>query len=302
MTLSTPPRKGPAALHNSATVLLAGAAEGNYTLPAEVHAAHDAWRRLLERYQQVQQALAAVDRAALAQRLTAEALDAARSGDLAATRWTERIEQADRDERRLQFETNVLATATMHAAQEVGGILIDMADEVITQHLRPAMQEVLDAARAEAPRLEGVDFSYLHSLIGSPGERQKAFRRFEVLAHRYGKVREAQRHLMQLGEVRLDQFISVEIKNLRELYRGNGTDYWLGRHTSGWAPWPATGGSLSRLLWLATGAGGRSSVAPVPWMPTAEELLDADRRLIEEGKLLNPRTGQTGYVRELATG
>jgi hypothetical protein len=233
---------------NRLTAVFQGADQDVFTLPDEVV--------------QARRTLAALDAAvvelpdpAVAQdKLLHNILDAARSN---APMPDARAVIKLREQRQAAEELAArLAEAREIASRELVTLTWDLGDTIVTEHLRPAFDDVLRAARAAAEDTGNTsddETALLHM-----GEKQRAaWAALDALASRYAAIRNAQRQLQE-GQVQKDtDGLLAEVRNLKQLWPAAGTN--MARRP----PWP-THSQRARLRWLVT------SGAEL-WMPTAAE-------------------------------
>jgi hypothetical protein len=155
---------------------------------------------------------------------------------------------------------------TGRGSWDIIGMIGQRRDEIITEHLRPAQQAILDELRELAPVLQHLELTDA-AMTRAPEAARAAWVRLPDLMGRYWRIRDAYTALLP----RDHDATLAEIENAPALY---GTS-WAGRFQSGvggkpWTPWPKD--NLARMVWLAT--------SPArPWMPTPAELADLERRV-----------------------
>jgi hypothetical protein len=255
--------------------LFAGADAAHYTLPDKLRELRQARDRTAEWYSA---AAHAIDPAALddAVRQTAAAVaDQARRGDLAAD-WAKPIHAAHDDVERRRLELEPLRRAAELAERELSAAVVDGGDEIILDHLRPALAEVIDSVRELGGAVLELPLEDPAALVALDDARAKVFRRARALEQRYKSIRRAQQALMALADVR-GELHCFAMVNPVEVY---GEDRLYNRNLGSGSPAPK-GSPIRYLVWIATGLGGQGEVAPEPWIPTASTLIAAEEALRE---------------------
>jgi hypothetical protein len=169
------------------------------------------------------------------------------------------------------------------------------ADEIITEHLGPAIVECMDQARRLVEGL-GEREPSRSGLYDAPQEARDAFDALTQLAERYGRVRAAYRHLRTLltGQLERD-WRRVLLSEFRQESLALAWPEWndvrhnplLNTTVYPTLPWPDD--PAGRLVWIA-----RSGVET--WVPTPEQLADAlaevDKRISETVSEVADKPGQ----------
>lgn len=231
---------------------------GRYTLPDELLTAHDLARRvgILEPKMPEPLELDTAAARALA------ALAAGKSVDV--TGLAVEVRQAERRRADVQTGYRVVAAATEQAQTAAVGLAADLTETIITEHLRPVHDQLLDQARADTATLGGRPLDPT-SLLDAPAPVRKAWRSLRDAAHRYRQLRDA-RHLAnvtglrELSQDTRGQFAVV--RDPRALFPGlPGYD-----STAPTPRLPVPDGDVELMGWLVTDA------APAgPWLPTTDE-------------------------------
>ena len=163
------------------------------------------------------------------------------------------LRQAAEHDRGLDELRRILGDEAEHAQTVVVGIVQRLAVPVLARHLRPALEETIDAARKAADALGGRLPSPDAAVSASAPER-KAYLELDGLAARYRAIRDAQRIAADLtdGPRFDDRGLFGEFRNLPAVWTE-----WANPRAA--KPWPA--GDRARLVWIVT-----SGVEP--WLPT----------------------------------
>jgi hypothetical protein len=173
------------------------------------------------------------------------------------------IEAAVADQAAAEMRT-VLSDLLQEAQDDLVTLVMHAADEIIVDHLRPALVETLDQAAQAADKIGNWPI-VSEAALTAPQETREAIIGLGGLAGRYRAVRNAQRCLRIVTPgPRFDtDDVFVELRNLPDVWPNYSS--W----SSKTAPWPSD--PRQRLLWLVTSDA-------EPWMPTPRE---QDRRLLE---------------------
>jgi hypothetical protein len=235
--------------HNLATIL---ESEGAYALPAAFVAARRSVDVLAQRYAIARQPVLDSKRVAkIRNARSAELVDLARDGTLPET-FVEMV--APVVEAQAEYDAAEMAAALLNAARTTAearlrSIVVRMADEFVSDSLRPAHAETLAEARKLAPKLAGVAVADLEAVLNAPAAIQAAYREAKALAARYGKLRDARQALARLAGSGISPFMETRQEHPR---------------------WPAN--PVARLLAIA-----ESGIA---WMPTFAEERQAQREAL----------------------
>lgn len=236
--------------------LFRGAAAGAYTLPDDLLALERRARGAVD-------ALAAPDNGPTLNRTRGEYHQALVSAIDAGAELPDPIVLAEAEARdRALAERRRLLVDLAEAAQSsvVAGVQAQ-ADELIVDHLRPALDEALEGAGAVADKL-GATLPTTDELLNGTDANRKAYKTLRALAGRYRALRSAQSLVVAVSGKPKDDTggLFVELRNL--------PDVWPGRRAiavnpaAAAPPWPDD--ELGRLLWLVTSDA-------EPWMPTAAD-------------------------------
>lgn len=227
-----------------------GAASGAYTLPDAVTAAQQRLAALNAAEPPVTPRSLDDVRAAL----VADMVSAADHGTSYPTADTLLEVRREVDAHTLWLEA--IGAARAQASGNLSGITNDCADLIVSQHLRPALLEVLTLTRAAAADTAGTDDT-ADALLSMPAKARNGWATLSAQAQRYDAIRNAQR-VLQAGRCEhdsADEFL--EMQNLKGLWPSWGSNM------AGTAPWPMTT-PRARLGWLLTHQA-------VLWLPTVAE-------------------------------
>ncbi len=235
---------------NRIASVLTGADRGYYKLPQSVTAARD----VLARVEGAVCPVSTVGEGEALRTLTGAILAAGRDS---AALWPspDSVAEARQADAAVDAWRTAHGNAVEIAGGELVGAVLDDADTIITESLRPALAEVLAEVERHVPDfLPVADFTD-RQLLAAATKGQKAALALSDLAERYGALRSVQ-EILSRGRVQADtDGIFREVRNLQALYGPQ----WAGRNQNTYKPWPAD--PRQRMAWLAT------SEADV-WMPT----------------------------------
>jgi len=243
----------------SINALLEGAQLGHYSVPKSLTDAQTTRATISE---ELSRALAELDKLGTMDAATAplatNVLEAARAGkplpDVSAP--LAKLEQALQAAR---LRVSVLRAARELAARDL--LFGTPAEDVIIEHLRPALAAVMEEVAALVPKLEGRDVENAQGFLRAPETAREAYARLSDLAYQYSALRDAQRSAGRLldgpqvdkgnkfAEFRDPEALGVPVST------GNARE----------VPQPIPEHRLARLIWLATTA--RNQV----WMPLPAE-------------------------------
>lgn len=243
------------------TSIVQTAAAGNYTLPADVVEAHDVWKRLQQLELKPPRPLAIEDAAA-------KVVQAATAGDQVDPTKLCREYHKSQDDRRLYEEAlTVLRAAVEQAAQIAVGTATDATERIITEHLRPAHDVLLEQARETAallrPYTDGEYRISTQDLIAANSDAARAaYLALPGLVERRRLIVQARDRANVVGE--------------RRAQHDNGGLYATLAEPLALVQWrapapiptlPIPEGATERLLWLASDVAAKAR----PWLPTLAE-------------------------------
>lgn len=238
--------------------VFAGFDEGHYDLPQDLLAARRSVVRLEDAYRVATAAYGATDPARIIGRLTTDLPVVARNGDLPPD-WVQELLSAQQAQSRASAELTVLSDAIDAARADIVGSVRDMADEVITDYLRPALEDTLAKVAKWSEVAARVPWDQTGRLAKADKAVRDTFALVEEANVRYAAIRSAQVSLRLVSgepeQAAWDLF--SEIRNLPALWPNHA---W--RVAGNRPPWPAD--HLARLVWLA-------SPGVETWLPTAHE-------------------------------
>lgn len=197
--------------------------------------------------------------------LVDEILAAADAGEVPSPDVFSAVDTVERKRRAADLSLEVAREAVDRSWRMLRAALAESRDEIVIG-VRKALEETLDAVRAVAGDLDGLDLGYPETFAGIP-KAGKAYSTLAAGTKRYVNVRDAQRQLWG-GEPPDDELFLIE--NIADVWQGAGVG-WRGHHQVKRKPWPVPVNSFAYVLWIATGIGGEGSVAPRAWIPTMEE-------------------------------
>lgn len=231
--------------------LFDGCDAGVYTLPSE----------LLELRAAVDHLAAlpvpsAAEEGALRQTLVESTMAAARRGedppDVAA------VLEARRDRELAELRRGVVLDAGDRLAGELNTATADRADEIIAEHLRPALERVMADARKQAAAF-APHGQTREALFTAPAKARQSYLEFTEAAGKYTVIRAARQVLERLGARPQHDELGLfsEVRNAAQLW----PEQFREGRASAAAPPPWHGDSVTRLAWFV------SHDADV-WMPT----------------------------------
>lgn len=235
--------------------LFAGASAGAYTLPADLLAAHTTAIKIDRRIREQRDSRAVDDARGQFRNDLLDAIDQDRDLPDPIV-----IRQAAEQDRAWSEQSRILADIAEHAQIKVVATMHRLAEEIIVDHLRPALDKTITAASKAAPHL-GRTFPDAEEALTSSAAMRKAYLELDKLAGRYGALRAAQTLLndMSLPDPRFDYRNRFrELRNAPDLI----STYVIGRATAPKTPWPDS--PRGRLFWLVTSGA-------EPWMPTPDD-------------------------------
>ncbi len=255
---------------------------GAFTLPSEVTSALAVERRATEFASQAYTArVRAQEHGTGIDELAGEVLDALAKGDEPGSDIEQRLADAERDRRLAGLRQEVAAVASSRAVDRADNVLMGLADEVIHEHLGPALEQVLEAAKKIVPTavkfgISDVDDS-AHLIAHGDAKLLSAIRELDGLVTRYSAIRKARQHLLAvLGAPSFDADNAFsEFRNAPSAYGAA----WDRRYQTQEREWPA--GPRARLLWVAANA-----ERVEPWVPSPSE---QDAALAEHLRVTGPR-------------
>lgn len=233
--------------------LLDGAASGIYTLPAEVlelRAGIDALAA---------QPAPTLTEDAVRDQLTAATVAAARRGeplpDLTPLLDARRADELER------ARQGIVVDAEDRARAQLGTAVAELADTIITEHLRPVVEDVIAKARRQVDAF-GTHGASPGELFSAPPKVRQAYTDFTAGVHRYEVVRAGRSVLARVGSqpVRDDRGWFGEVRNADVLWPDMAAGLKTDRARPPWFGLPTE----QRLLWFVEH---RADV----WLPTPAE-------------------------------
>jgi hypothetical protein len=257
--------------------VLERAAGGKFDLPAELADAH-------AHLQQVREAIGGVawpsEPAAAAAEIAASVTATGQvPADLGA-----RLLQAEEQFDQAEADRQVLRLVEARAAADLRRVFDQQAEEIV-EHLRPALEAVLDAARKAVPKLKGAQGTDALVALGDAAAL-KAWSELGVMHGRYVAIREAYGALFgavfagELDVTAPDTAGLIRFRNFHELPKTVTGELGAGVPIRTLTT-PETPAAF--MVWLVTGDPG--GVVPECWLPTPDELapaIEAARELVRE--------------------
>lgn len=252
---------------NALTKLVDAGEAGGYTLPAELLDAYRIYTRT--RALSVPE-VRPLEADAAAARVVA-AVAAGDSPELVSL--GAEVDRAQRDHEAHARALHILNVATEQAAGAAANLAGDLAEQIITRHLRPAFDEVHAQAREVAAALEGYGLE-TRRLITAPAKVRNAYASLPDLVSRKAAILEARKSANAIG-YRKPQHDTTDIfaTFANPFHFAPG---WKSPAPVPRVPFPED--ATERLLWMASAevAGAK------PWLPTVAEQDEAWQRVFGE--------------------
>jgi len=138
----------------------------------------------------------------------------------------------------------------------------DVADTIITEHLRPRYDQTMSQARKLVPSLAGASLT-TEALVTGPAKVREAWQAMRELEHQRSVLVTARGHANKAGERNPQQDTNYEFSTLRKpraLFPGLADTVATPRN------WGIPKEPVARMLWFLTDA-----QTAEPWLPTVAE-------------------------------
>lgn len=264
---------------NRLTSVYSGADAGHYTLPDDVKTARAAFQAVLAADMAARTVTARLNPDQVEGRAVEAILDAAEAGESILDpdkppQWTADMLEARTEAERRAAEARALSEAAERAAVRLTSTVTDMAHITIEEHLRPALEQVIEVVERLRPRVSGLSFDQPERVIGMPSAMRSAWEGMTQVGTRYAALRSCQETLWRLLEnPDLAMWRFIEMRSLHAVWPVAGT--WQEQAP----PWPKD--PRARLVWLVE----RRDEAGL-WCPTPEQARTA---MAEQAKALSAR-------------
>lgn len=263
---------------NRLMALYSGADAGHFTLPDELRAARSSFEAVMAA-DVAARSSSVLDPQVLETRALDAIFDAAKAGrplfdPAKPPQWTIDLLEARKEQEQRAAEARVLSEAAERAAARLTSTVGDLAAITIEDHLRPALEAVIEGVERLRPRATGLPWEQPERVIGMPSAIRSAWDAMTQASTRYLALRAAHDMLWRLIETPdtgLWRFI--ECRSLQAVWPAFGSWQQQG------VPWPHD--PRARLLWLVER---REQVGL--WMPTPDE---ARAAMAAQAKVLNQR-------------
>lgn len=250
--------------------LLAGYDADAYTLPEELMTARGALRRVQASITNLK---APPDPGLVVGELAAVVTTG--SGPIKTADIGKRLVDAEAAVEQHAASLHVLRQAEASTASALRNIMETLAEEIVTEHLRPALEETLASVRELAPALGGATSP--DELLRSDEAAREAWFGLDALAGRWRQIRTAYTDSIyrsvfgpEVGVSDLDLRTQLAYRNAYALPKAdNRTDI------------AAPSRPPLYMVWLIDGAGG---VVPEPWLPLPADVEQALREARERVK------------------
>lgn len=235
--------------------VIAARETGLYTLPADLIVAHSACVRVRSLDLPAPSAMDAQSQGAVL-------LAACTSGaDVDLREYASALLDADRDRLAVEKSRDVLRAAQEQAENHLAYLCSDLTERIITQHLRPSFEAMLEEVREIAAALgtTGLDS---HSLLTAPPKARAAYLKLHELTARYQALVTARRQVNTVG----DRRPTIDTNDIFAMFSDtmNLHPAWKSPAPVPRIPYPED--PIDLLLWLV----GEASTAK-PWMPTTAD-------------------------------
>lgn len=241
----------------SVTKLIANADAGRYTLPPELVEAHSAYRQLSS-YE------IAAPRPSDVETTAARVVATLRAGDAFDLDAVAReLVESDREAEVHQRSLAVLREAVDQSSDTAALLCADLTERIISEHLRPAWEELLNEVRAVASTLGGHSLN-AHSLLSAPAKVRNGYLQLPELASRYQALHTARSLANGIG-FRKPQH---DAEHLFATFRRPMAFFpgWKAPARIPRLPFPED--ATARLLWLVSDDTAQKAE---PWFPTIAE-------------------------------
>lgn len=271
---------------NRLAPVYAGHGAGHYTLPESLLAARAASQAVLAAHAEARALLAPLDPDRIEARAVEAIFSIAESGEQVLdpekpAAWTADLLAARTEKEQREAEARALGLAAEIASERLLLAAQDEADLVVTEHLRPALEELLAFVHSLRGRAAGLPWDQPERVIGMATPARSAWDAMTKASTRYRAIRDAQDALWRLTEADVGLSRFMEMRHLHDIWPAVGS--WQ-QNTPPWPPDPR-----ARLLWLVE----RNEQVGL-WMPTPDE---ARLAMAETAKVLNQRlAGRPAYI------
>lgn len=245
------------------------AAEGRFTLPADLLAWRSGIDDLRVRLQDAQNRATLADPGGVQSQL-ANALPGWAAEGKVPDGWVADLLAAQDEQARAMAEATILDDAVSRAESAMVRLVVDAADEVLTKHLRPVLADVVAKVRKATDGVS-VPWDQPSRLARADAKVRAAYAVVEDANVVYEAIRRAQGQLQLLtADAEPDAYGAYnELRNIDEVFPNRA---W----SRSAVPWPTH--PLARLVWVCT-------PPREPWMPTGSEVMA--RWLDEQRKKAN---------------
>ena len=188
--------------------------------------------------------------------LAKEVLEAVRAGKPLPDR-SDRLLKLEQATEQARYRVDVLKHAQEMAAKDL--LFGTWPESIITEHLRPALAQVMEEVRDLEPKLEGRSVEGPQNFLRASAAVREAFNKLNDVAYRYDGIRAAQQ---AAGRLLDGPQVDTGLK-FREFRDPTALGITIGGDARRFQPVPEH--RLTRLVWTATV--GKDEV----WMPTPAE-------------------------------
>jgi hypothetical protein len=269
----------PEAALNRLAPIYDGAVAGHYTLPDDVATARTAFLAILEANRRSAALVEPLDPRLIEQRAIEAIFESADAGQLLfdpekPPQWTADMLAAQQEQQAREAEARALRHASEVAADRLTTTMEDSTDIFIEGHLRPALEQTVEAVVALMPKAAAIPWEQPERVVSMSAATRATWEEMTKAAARYQSIRRTQETLWRITE-QLDTGLwrLIEMRYLYKVWPTAGTWQEQAR------PWPSD--TRARLLWLV-----QHREEAGLWMPTVAE---AYRAMGEQRQVLSQR-------------
>lgn len=172
-----------------------------------------------------------------------------------------------------------MSTAAERAEGDLGDVIRECHDQIITGHLRPAGEKLWTEVEKAVKALGDLDTANVDGLLRAPDRTRRAWLDLDAMAGRYDRIREALSRLNQHTNTQPEHDAAGDHAEFRAGLCTVAGSNWRGNPTSPAPKMPWPDDPRGRLVWFVRNGA-------TPWWPLTEERdaawLDAHREGYEQ--------------------